>query len=100
MAPIIGINVDAQGRCTHYHGSTDVAGMWCARCQQYFACYLCHDALRTHVFVPADPATLAVICGACGRRMNVAAYQQGQCPQCGHPFNPRCRLHASHYFAN
>lgn len=98
MTAIIGIDVDAAGRCAHYHGPTDIAGMWCAQCQAYFACYKCHDALRDHPFVPASKTQLAVICGVCGHRMDFASYHTGHCPHCGHAFNPRCALHQDRYF--
>lgn len=53
MIEIHGIDTDEAGRCTHYHQEVDVAGLKCARCQKYYACYQCHDQLEDHPLPPA-----------------------------------------------
>ncbi|MPQ39041.1 MULTISPECIES: CHY zinc finger protein [Lactiplantibacillus] len=95
---IYGIGLDAAGRCQHYHLETDIAALWCRRCQHYYACYRCHDTLCQHTFVASAPTDLAVMCGACRYRMTVDRYHERQCPHCHRPFNPRCRLHDKVYF--
>ncbi|WP_137636444.1 CHY zinc finger protein [Loigolactobacillus binensis] len=99
-ALIWGLDLDAAGRCRHYHGPTDIVANKCARCQQYFACYQCHDALRAHHFVPM-PITAAakvVCCGNCRQQLTYAQYQTGTCPFCRHAFNPQCVRHQAIYF--
>lgn len=74
---IYGIGLDAAGRCQHYHLETDIAALWCRRCQRYYACYRCHDTLCQHTFVASAPTDLAVMCGACRYRMTVDRYHEG-----------------------
>ncbi len=97
--PIIeGLDIDEAGRCRHYHQSNDVAALKCGRCQRYFACYRCHDALTDHAFVPCDPNDAPVMCGHCHHVLTRAQYERGRCPVCQHPFNPKCARHATIYF--
>lgn len=44
---IHGIGLDKAGRCTHYHTQLDIAALLCAKCRKYYACYSCHDELKT-----------------------------------------------------
>lgn len=99
-ALIFGLQLTTDGRCQHYHGPTDVVANKCARCQQYFACYQCHDAMRTHHFVamPVTPTAKVVCCGNCRHELTWSQYQTGTCPFCQHAFNPRCALHQTIYF--
>ncbi|MCM0597458.1 hypothetical protein KAR50_06325 [Periweissella fabaria] len=97
---IFGCNLDADGRCEHYHLPTDIAALKCAKCQQFFACYTCHDQLRDHTFVASSKTDLAVMCGVCKTLMNFTSYTRGNCPKCQHPFNPKCRLHYDTYFSD
>ena len=98
MISIHGIGVDEAGRCQHYHQTNDIVGLKCARCQQYFACYKCHDALMAHPFVSCAKKALPVICGVCRRTMNFEEYSQGECPSCHSQFNPNCYVHYDIYF--
>ncbi|CAH0418075.1 CHY zinc finger protein [Periweissella ghanensis] len=97
---IFGIQLDAAGRCVHYHGTTDIAALKCADCQQFFACYNCHDALREHAFVASPKNDLAVMCGECQTLMNFASYTNGRCPVCQQVFNPKCAVHYDTYFVD
>lgn len=98
-----GLGLDAQSRCAHWHGPTDVVAIRMACCGVYYACIDCHTALADHPAQPW-PATSgdarAVLCGACGHEMSIAAYLSSgsQCPACAHPFNPGCQRHWPHYF--
>ena len=98
-----GLGLDAQGRCAHWRGPTDVVAIRMACCHTYYACIDCHTALAGHAAQPW-PATAgaepAVLCGACGHEMAIAAYLSSgsQCPACAHPFNPGCARHYPHYF--
>nr|WP_125551224.1 CHY zinc finger protein [Loigolactobacillus jiayinensis] len=99
-ALIYGLALDAAGRCQHYHTDNDIVANKCAQCQQYFACYHCHDALRDHHFVPLPTTTTGkvVCCGNCQHELTWRQYQTGACPFCQHAFNPRCALHHAIYF--
>nr|WP_081778159.1 hypothetical protein [Liquorilactobacillus sucicola] len=98
MTTIHGINIDKVGRCRHYHQTNDIVGLKCDRCQQYFACYKCHNALKDHYFVPCAKNTLPVICGNCQHKMNFQEYSRGCCPHCQSAFNPNCHVHYNIYF--
>ncbi|WP_082610433.1 CHY zinc finger protein [Liquorilactobacillus satsumensis] len=98
MSIIHGIEVDEAGRCCHYHQANDIVGLKCAQCQQYFACYKCHDTLRDHRFVPCAKHAAPAICGVCKFTMDFQKYVQGFCPNCQHSFNPKCRVHYGIYF--
>ncbi|UUE18379.1 hypothetical protein LQZ13_02845 [Leuconostoc mesenteroides] len=99
---IKGINLDQQVRCKHWHTDVDVVANRCAKCRKYYACYLCHDALNTHPFVPVslDTEETAVCCGVCLHQMTPAQYLHAhyQCPKCHHLFNAQCALHKNTYF--
>ena len=47
---IYGVDLDSEGRCRHYHTACDVVALKCSKCQEYFACYQCHNQLRNHPF--------------------------------------------------
>lgn len=99
VTTILGVDVDSEGRCVHYHQLVDVVANRCATCDEYWACHACHEALADHEFGRIAPGQPAVMCGACGIVMDQLGYQsQHSCPGCGHPFNPRCALHADRYF--
>ncbi|WIM67819.1 CHY zinc finger protein [Corynebacterium breve] len=95
---ILGVDVDRQGRCAHWHSDVDVVANKCLLCDDYFACSLCHAALRDHPFgrMPRD-AHEAAMCGVCGHTFGLAAYGK-QCPSCGQLFNPGCSDHVEEYF--
>ncbi|PWJ45318.1 putative CHY-type Zn-finger protein [Limosilactobacillus mucosae] len=95
---IHGLDLDQAGRCRHYHLAVDVAALKCSRCQKYYACYRCHDALENHHFMACERENWPVLCGICGCLMQFAQYQQESCPRCGHDFNPGCRRHCRIYF--
>ncbi len=99
MMQIYGVDVDAKGRCVHYHLQVDIVALKCGQCQKYYACYQCHDALEKHPFAAVSKDDSApVLCGNCRQTLTFDQYQMGQCPFCRHAFNPRCRLHQTIYF--
>ncbi|HEY4320848.1 MAG TPA: CHY zinc finger protein [Gemmatimonadales bacterium] len=101
---ILGLDLDPQTRCAHYHGATDVLAIRMHCCREYYACRECHDSLTDH---PAStwPASandsMALLCGACGAEQSIASYlARGEhCPACRAAFNPGCRSHHHLYFA-
>ncbi|MDN2452207.1 CHY zinc finger protein [Lactobacillus sp. UCMA15818] len=98
MNEIYGIEIDTDGRCYHYHQQNDIVGLKCQRCNEYFACYKCHDNLRDHSFVSCDKNDYPAICGKCRKKMTFDDYKNGYCPSCHAGFNPNCHLHWDIYF--
>ncbi|MEL7240342.1 MAG: CHY zinc finger protein, partial [Planctomycetota bacterium] len=100
---IRGVDVDEAGRCKHWHSERDVVAMKLGCCDDWWACIDCHRELAGHDVVRRDPTSdePAAMCGICGHTMTAAAYFDygDACPNCGHAFNPGCRLHRHLYFA-
>ena len=95
--------MDAQTRCAHYHGPTDVIAMRFRCCGEWFPCIECHREVAGHeveVWPLAERDREAVLCGVCGRRLTIAEYLgcDSTCPACGAAFNPGCANHWHHYF--
>lgn len=100
---VVGVALDAETRCHHYHGASDVVAIQMACCRRFVACIHCHAAAVAHDAEPWRVGSFrerAVLCGACGARMSIRAYIDGppHCPSCGHDFNPGCERHYPHYF--
>lgn len=96
---IYGLQLDAAGRCQHYHTEQDIVALKCQACQKYYACYKCHDSLEDHSF-QANPSWEAypVVCGNCQTYLSAESYSKDFCPSCLSQFNPKCQLHKSIYF--
>lgn len=96
---IYGLQLDAVGRCQHYHTEQDIVALKCHGCQKYYACYKCHDSLEDHLF-QANPSSewFPVFCGICQTPLSQESYAKGYCPSCLSQFNPKCQLHKSIYF--
>ena len=100
---VLGVEVDAQTRCVHYHSALDIIAIKMACCGIYYACKDCHDALADHateVWPRLQWTTPAVLCGACGHELTIHEYMSSgsQCPRCAAAFNPGCRNHYHFYF--
>ena len=98
-----GLKLDPQTRCAHWHSPRDIVALKMRCCGVYYACRDCHDALAGHaaeVWPRAEWNEPAVLCGACGTELSIAAYlaSDDACPACGAPFNPGCKLHRHLYF--
>lgn len=98
-----GLDVDAQTRCAHYHGATDIVALRFKCCDSWYPCIDCHTALADHVaqiWPMSERDVEAVLCGACGHRLTVTAYLEcgSRCPACQASFNPGCRNHHHLYF--
>jgi uncharacterized CHY-type Zn-finger protein len=101
---VMGVGLDAESRCAHYGSPLDIVAIQMRCCGAYYACKACHDALAGHpiaVWPRAEWSKKAILCGACGNRLSIAAYVGGadRCPACRAPFNPLCRRHHHLYFA-
>jgi uncharacterized CHY-type Zn-finger protein len=98
-----GVNLDAQTRCAHFHGSTDIIAIKMKCCGVYYACKDCHAALADHpieVWPEAEWEEKAILCGACQSELTILEYMGCgySCPRCGAQFNPKCQNHYHYYF--
>lgn len=98
-----GLELDGETRCAHWHSRLDIVALKIRCCGVYYACRDCHDALADHpaeVWPRAEWNSPAVLCGACGTELSIAAYLAcaDACPGCAAPFNPGCKLHRHLYF--
>ncbi|MCO0832060.1 CHY zinc finger protein [Fructobacillus sp. W13] len=98
---IKGQDIGPTGTCRHYHQEVDVVGLLCSNCQQYYACFQCHDELEKHSFEPSSVSEgHPVPCGVCHSLLTYDEYQEGACVNCQSPFNPKCSLHKDYYFCS
>ena len=100
---VVGLDVDAQTRCAHYHSPLDVVALKFRCCGVWHPCIECHRAIADHepqVWPLAERSALAVLCGVCGLPMSIAAYLESgnSCPRCRAAFNPGCAAHYHLYF--
>jgi uncharacterized CHY-type Zn-finger protein len=103
LPQVRGAAVDAQTRCRHYHGATDIIAIKMKCCEEYYACKDCHNELASHA-IEVWPVrawdTAAILSGSCGAELSVREYMEceSRCPECGVGFNPGCRKHYHFYF--
>ncbi len=100
---VYGVDLDAQTRCVHWHGPTDVIAIRFPCCDKYFACFDCHSELEDHAAAVWSRERFeepAVLCGICGFVLSCAEYFDCGfvCPRCGARFNPGCANHHHLYF--
>lgn len=100
---VLGLNLDSQNRCAHYHTTLDIIAIKMRCCGEYYACAECHDALAEHhieVWPREERDQMAVLCGACHTELSINEYLRCDscCPACGARFNTRCRNHHHLYF--
>jgi uncharacterized CHY-type Zn-finger protein len=98
-----GVHLDAQTRCEHWHGPTDIIAIKMKCCGVYYACKDCHAVLADHrieVWPETQWNEKAILCGSCGTELTIHQYMQSgySCPACGEQFNPGCRNHYHLYF--
>lgn len=101
---VFGVDVDAETRCAHYHGATDIIAIRFKCCDRWYPCHECHRALADHepqVWPREGFDVPAVLCGACSYQMTVREYLHcdAKCPSCARSFNPNCAKHYALYFA-
>ncbi|TWT27429.1 CHY zinc finger protein [Planomicrobium sp. CPCC 101110] len=100
---VIGINVDPETRCAHYHSEIDRIAIKFFCCGKYYPCYQCHESAgcgKSAVWPKERFDEKAVLCGACGHELTVKEYLgcTSVCPACSASFNPGCSLHKHLYF--
>jgi uncharacterized CHY-type Zn-finger protein len=98
-----GVRVDAQTRCDHWHGPTDIIALRMKCCGAWVACHECHAAAADHpvqVWPLHQRDQPAVLCGACGEVLSIEAFLAcaSRCPGCHAAFNPGCQAHYHLYF--
>lgn len=103
LPTVLGVNVDPETRCDHYHGPTDIIAIKMECCGLYYACRDCHVVLADHaieVWPESQWGEKAVLCGWCRTELTIRQYLQcaSQCPNCYADFNPRCENHYHYYF--
>lgn len=103
--PIIkGLDLDAQTRCRHWHSGLDIIAIKFACCNEFYACFDCHEALAGHPPLKWSKDVFknekAIYCGACHTLLTIDQYLNAgsNCPNCAASFNPRCSLHWHLYF--
>jgi uncharacterized CHY-type Zn-finger protein len=100
---VVGVDVDPQTRCAHYHSERDIVAIKFKCCGDWFACHQCHDAFAGHAAQPWPKEKFyecAVLCGNCGQQLIIHEYLQSEsvCPRCEDQFNSRCAKHHHLYF--
>jgi uncharacterized CHY-type Zn-finger protein len=103
LPEVLGVNVDSQTRCEHYHGPTDIIAIKMKCCGVYYACKDCHAALADHpieTWPESEWNQHAILCGACGTELTILQYMlsDNRCPSCREQFNTGCRNHYHYYF--
>src|ERR1700723_2096011 len=93
LQDVRGVNLDAQTRCEHYRGSTDIIAIKMKCCGEYYACKDCHQSLARHPIEvgpksecaqtpsPRAPAPTELT-------INQYMHCDSRCPNCRAPFNP------------
>ena len=102
---VLGIDLDPNTRCAHYHTAVDIIAVKLKCCGEYYACKECHDAFADHALAqwPVNEYdTPAVLCGQCSSQLTIAEYLRcdNRCPACSAAFNPRCSVHHHFYFSS
>ena len=100
---VCGVDVDAQTRCAHWHGESDIIAIKFRCCEKWFPCYECHAELERHppeVWAKSEFDSPAILCGGCGHQLKVREYLECDsiCPRCERRFNPGCAKHYHLYF--
>lgn len=104
QAPVVkGSTVDAFTRCLHYHSPLDVVAIKFKCCDEYYACFSCHEEVADHphqVWTKNEFQEKAILCGACKTEMTIRQYldASNHCPNCQTAFNPNCSKHYHLYF--
>jgi uncharacterized CHY-type Zn-finger protein len=100
---VMGVDVDPQTRCAHYHDESDIIAIQFKCCGKWFSCHQCHTILAGHtaeVWSKEEFGERAILCGNCGQQLTIREYLQCEsvCPHCGRQFNPGCARHYHLYF--
>jgi uncharacterized CHY-type Zn-finger protein len=102
-ATVMGVDVDPQTRCAHYHDERDFIAIKFKCCGNWFSCHQCHATLAGHppeVWSKDEFGERAVLCGNCREQLTIREYLKCEsvCPHCQRQFNPGCARHHHLYF--
>ncbi len=100
---ILGVQVDMETRCAHWHSEIDRIAIKFYCCGLYYACFECHEAVgcgKSAVWPKEQFDEKVVLCGFCGHQLTIQEYLEcaSACTSCGSNFNPGCSLHKHLYF--
>lgn len=99
---VYGLQLDPETRCQHYHSEFDIIAIRFNCCDQFYACYDCHQQLADHSatrWPPEHFAEKAILCGNCNNILTIHEYLcKNHCPNCEAQFNPKCKNHWHFYF--
>lgn len=100
---VLGLTIDKETRCVHYHSPKDIIAIKFYCCQTYFPCFQCHEEYSDHasqVWPKEQFNEKAILCGVCRTELSIHEYLQchSSCPSCKASFNPGCQLHYHLYF--
>ena len=98
-----GKTTDDFTRCVHYHSLLDVIAIKFKCCNEYYACFYCHQEEADHkaqVWGKEEFDNKALLCGECKKEISINEYISSinQCRNCGAKFNPNCKNHFHLYF--
>jgi uncharacterized CHY-type Zn-finger protein len=101
---VVGVAVDEETRCAHYHGERDIIAIKFRCCGEWFPCIDCHRELAGHpvqLWAVDEFDARAILCGGCGHQLTIREYLacNSTCPRCSREFNPGCARHYHFYFA-
>ena len=96
--------VDKATRCVHYKSALDIIAIRFKCCNEYYACYYCHQECADHEatqWSESEFSTKAILCGNCAGEISISEYMNGgySCLYCQAPFNPNCKKHNHLYFS-
>ncbi|CCH59899.1 hypothetical protein TBLA_0C00850 [Henningerozyma blattae CBS 6284] len=105
MLQVHGKLLDNNTRCHHWHSPLDIIALKFKCCNQFWACYQCHQELANHppqrFDIHSTPQENVILCGLCNTQMTFQQYSATlSCPHCHSKFNPGCKLHYHLYFIN
>jgi uncharacterized CHY-type Zn-finger protein len=101
---VIGVDVDDETRCAHYHDEHDIIAIKFRCCGKWFPCHECHAELAGHhaaeVWTRREFDERAVLCSGCGHELTIRDYLacESICPRCRQHFNANCAEHYHLYF--
>ena len=103
MTEVKGKLVDDETRCEHYHSQLDVIAIKFKCCNEYYACFECHEQTMNHqpqIWKKEEWNTKAILCGVCKTELTINEYfnSNNHCPHCNLAFNPHCSKHYHLYF--
>jgi len=70
---VVGVAVDDETRCAHYHSDRDVVAIQFPCCETYYPCFRCHERCVDHDAERWPRGRFdepAVLCGACGETLS------------------------------